>query len=1332
MKRILFTVTAYILTMSLTAQLRAQEYTNNNYYYNNFDGGTLGSSVSQIGAQSALAISDNSPLAGGYSLGSTGNGTAGGFDLSFLPNNTNLDNTDWGYEWTFVYRNNGGNTNNADNIANGTNLWQYWLLGDNANVNQASGYYITHKGNTLMLRYRVHNNGYPYYADGPSYTISNNKTYAVRVQRSKRGSQHLWMMFVDEYTANVKEASTRRGNLWYHYAQNLYRNSSLRVSSSTANRFVFDEMKMYSMQLLISGANDASNGISSSLYANQQNAVLYGLQMQTRGFFDIYQFKVELTGSLTSVIDNNTVKLNKSTDGYFGNTDDAAVISFTSNNVYNGAIQYYGDANNPFSGFWSVGNADGSMATAGYYFITANVKSNPSGTFAFSGAPLIKSGNTEVNYPDNAGTTVDLGTGNTNSGSVKDWVGTTTNWNTASNWLPSGVPGANDLARIGVSTFTNQPTVSNNATVGNIQFGTAKVATLTVNSDYTLTVKNTVENLEGITIAGAGTLDIQGTYLAKPTAAAKTTTASITNLNAVNFMLNTASKAVTFKANGNVLIKNVLQTSGANAATFTLGSGAALTLTGANPFSLAAATNTVTLSNGTVVYGAAVQQNVSTAFSYKNIGFSGAGIKNVASGTLNISGNWHATGGKIDLTSKGTSVVFNGVQQSIVDEGTDAGKGVIFKNVAFNNSTKTFSGAGKFSVAPKGVLSMGENTVLYAGGKLILKADATGFTQVAPIPASSSIQGEVTVENYIQGGDKNMWRTYRMLSSPVYDNTSAFINTDVVGNRTYSFAQFIDDMIITGVGGAANGFDQTHNNSAGAWTYNNGYVATPHINTAVNIGRGAYLFYRGNRDNFQAKTNSPFLDAESIVMTYKGILNQQNVTVPLVHGSTGYSLIGNPYAAIVDWNAVIKTSNVATVVRHWNPSNRQYATFNGYDGINGGSRYIGPGQSVFVQTTDNNSPTITFTEASKVSSQYEAPKTMMAVGHTSSHTTLNKSAIMMVAGENMMPTEPARIRLQLLKEGAENSDEALVVLNGAEAGYAQNDVLRYGGEGVFLSTLSTDGKELAINYMPEVSYVSNIKLSINVATNGSYQLQFALSDIPVGYEVKLRDRYLNTITDVSAQGTIYALTIDRSVAASFGADRFEIMLAPPTTLPVVISAFTANKVNEGVLLKWATASENNNSHFEVQRAGEDKLYTNVGSLSANSQGLYSLLDKAPLNGNNYYRLVQVDKDGKSTTSNPVVVKYELNTEATAGISLYPTLVVSDFTVKYHGTLSAARYLLKITDVTGRLIANHQIDKQALADGYKGSLASGTTGVYFAELVDVSANKSLGSLKFVKK
>ena len=94
-------------------------------------------------------------------------------------------------------------------------------------------------------------------------------------------------------------------------------------------------------------------------------------------------------------------------------------------------------------------------------------------------------------------------------------------------------------------------------------------------------------------------------------------------------------------------------------------------------------------------------------------------------------------------------------------------------------------------------------------------------------------------------------------------------------------------------------------------------------------------------------------------------------------------------------------------------------------------------------------------------------------------------------------------------------------------------------------------------------------------------------------------------------------------------------------LPVTLTSFTAQKQSTGVQLKWNTASEQNNSHFDVQRSADGVTFLNVGKVNgagnSNASLDYNFTDKTPASGTNYYRLSQVDFDGKTTLSNPVSV-----------------------------------------------------------------------------------------------
>ncbi|GAA4012968.1 hypothetical protein GCM10022408_27230 [Hymenobacter fastidiosus] len=104
-------------------------------------------------------------------------------------------------------------------------------------------------------------------------------------------------------------------------------------------------------------------------------------------------------------------------------------------------------------------------------------------------------------------------------------------------------------------------------------------------------------------------------------------------------------------------------------------------------------------------------------------------------------------------------------------------------------------------------------------------------------------------------------------------------------------------------------------------------------------------------------------------------------------------------------------------------------------------------------------------------------------------------------------------------------------------------------------------------------------------------------------------------------------------------------------LPVELVRFTAARQGNGVLVKWTTASEKNNARFEVLRSVDGREFTTISTVAGQGQSTlahtYTTLDRQALATMTYYRLRQVDFDGKASLSPVVAVG------ATNGVELYP-------------------------------------------------------------------------------
>lgn len=92
----------------------------------------------------------------------------------------------------------------------------------------------------------------------------------------------------------------------------------------------------------------------------------------------------------------------------------------------------------------------------------------------------------------------------------------------------------------------------------------------------------------------------------------------------------------------------------------------------------------------------------------------------------------------------------------------------------------------------------------------------------------------------------------------------------------------------------------------------------------------------------------------------------------------------------------------------------------------------------------------------------------------------------------------------------------------------------------------------------------------------------------------------------------------------------------PVVLPVNWLGFTASEKEEGVLLEWATAAEVNSSHFDVEFSRDSRSFERLATLMAAGNSsythYYSFTDRHRYTGEGYYRIRQVDFDGKFTFS----------------------------------------------------------------------------------------------------
>ncbi len=145
-------------------------------------------------------------------------------------------------------------------------------------------------------------------------------------------------------------------------------------------------------------------------------------------------------------------------------------------------------------------------------------------------------------------------------------------------------------------------------------------------------------------------------------------------------------------------------------------------------------------------------------------------------------------------------------------------------------------------------------------------------------------------------------------------------------------------------------------------------------------------------------------------------------------------------------------------------------------------------------------------------------------------------------------------------------------------------------------------------------------------------------------------------------------------------------------LPIELLAFRGKQLGAIIQLHWETATERNNSYVEVQRSRDGKRFEALGRVlgAGNSVTLqrYAFTDEQPLAGVNYYRLRQVDFDGKEEYHRVIAVLFrEGKSEGT--VQVFPTLAQDQITLALPRELQSPAEVL-VSDLSGRVLLRHTL------------------------------------------
>ncbi|WP_051359658.1 T9SS type A sorting domain-containing protein [Adhaeribacter aquaticus] len=229
-----------------------------------------------------------------------------------------------------------------------------------------------------------------------------------------------------------------------------------------------------------------------------------------------------------------------------------------------------------------------------------------------------------------------------------------------------------------------------------------------------------------------------------------------------------------------------------------------------------------------------------------------------------------------------------------------------------------------------------------------------------------------------------------------------------------------------------------------------------------------------------------------------------------------------------------------------------------------------------------------------------------------------------------------------------------------------------------------------------VTFSYTFKLPSGSAYNNYNKINTYITNFAIGLEAKagkVQDKFIDAV------GTSFSTDPSKC-------NKYEEEDGALTPLPVTLISFTGAYQNQAVALKWVTASEENNSHFEVERSADGENFTAVGKVAGkgttNQVQTYTFTDRAVQAQTYYYRLKQEDIDGKTAYSKIIAVKAG---KGSSYAKFYPNPTSSSLTIDL-ASYAPGTYAVRVASLTGTIIRNQPmkggeittIDVQNLPNG----------------------------------
>lgn len=613
-------------------------------------------------------------------------------------------------------------------------------------------------------------------------------------------------------------------------------------------------------------------------------------------------------------------------------------------------------------------------------------------------------------------------------------------------------------------------------------------------------------------------------------------------------------------------------------------------------------------------------------------------------GAITASGNIIASNGTLEMAGSTT--------QSLSGS---AFSGRTIRNLLLSNSVNHSAITGD-TLRISGTLAFGNvnNKAFSSGNNVTLTSSSLGTAMVADLTnggqnSGNSISGRFVIERYFPAR-----RSWRLVTAPVTAGSQT-INQAWQESTNGDWSQNPHPGYGTHISGGparntAQGFDQGPNTSS-IYSYSGTAWNVIPANTTteqVTAQQGYMLFVRGSRA-INLPLSNPGTVADSTIIRPTGSI-KTGTQPAITNAAGGFTVIGNPYPAPVNFNALTRSGIVganntyyvwdptqggnfgvgAFVTLSWNGTDYDKSISNANVDTNG---IIPSGAAVMVNFSPGGS--IQFEESDKWA------------GNTHPQYQFRPSA----------NRQQIRVTLNTRQNDGASfvSDGCLLTFNSWHHNIVTDeDALKQPNFYENLA-LMKDEKKMSIERRYQIDASDTIQLATWNLKQKTYELFFEFNTrlLTNGQLLYFEDTYLNTKIPMAGLDTFRYTFVVTTDPATASLQRFRLVTDASSVLPVTILQIKATPVAGNIRVNWQVAQEQQVAHYELYHSTDGRNYSLLNQQPAQRTRNYSWLHELPESGWHYYKVRCVDLNGMYKWTNVAAANLK---QQDASVQVYPNPV----------------------------------------------------------------------------